>query len=108
MGEGDFIMPFNAAMRKATRKRYGDTIKVSLEVDETALKISATLMECLEDDPDALEYFNKLPGSHRNYYSKWIETAKTDATKAKRIAHALNAFSKKISFPQMMQAQKKE
>jgi hypothetical protein len=107
MGDGDFIMPVNAIMRKAIMKRKGDTVKVSFEVDETPLKISALLMKCLEDDPEALEYFNKLPGSHRQYYSKWIESAKTDATKSKRIALALNAFSKKMSFSQMMQLQKK-
>ncbi len=108
MGEGDFIMPFNAAMRKATMKRNGDTVKLSFEVDETPLKISAALLECLADDPDALAYFKKLPGSHQHYYSKWIESAKTDATKTKRIALAMNAFARKLTFSQMMQMQKKE
>ena len=59
------------------------------------------------DDPGALEYFNKLPVSHQNYYSKWIESAKTDFTKAKRIALTINACSKKMSFSQMMQQQKR-
>lgn len=108
MGGGDFIMPINAAMRKGTMKRKGDTVKVSLEADNTQLKISATLLECMEDDPGALEYFRKLPVSHQNYYSKWIESAKTDITKAKRIALAINACSKKMSFSQMMQLAKKE
>ncbi|MEP7163811.1 MAG: YdeI/OmpD-associated family protein [Ferruginibacter sp.] len=108
MGEGDFIMPVNAVMRKALLKRKGDAVKLSLDVDNTPVKISATLLECMEDDPGALEYFKKLPGSHQNYYSKWIESARTDTTKAKRIALAINAFSKKLSFSQMMQLQKKE
>jgi hypothetical protein len=108
MGEGDFIMPVNAVIRKAILKRKGDMVKVSLEVDTAPVKISATLLECMQDDPAALEYFNKLPGSHKNYYSKWIESAKTDVTKAKRIALTINAFSKKMSFSQMMQQQKKD
>jgi uncharacterized protein YdeI (YjbR/CyaY-like superfamily) len=62
----------------------------------------------MEDDPGALDYFKKLPPSHQNYYSKWIESAKTDITKAKRIALTLNACSKKMSFSQMMRLQKKE
>ena len=107
MGESDFIMPINAIMRKALMKRKGDTVKVSLEIDNATIKISTTLLECMEDDPVAFEYFKKLPASHQHYYSKWIESAKTDTTKAKRIALAMNAFSKKMSFSQMMQMQKK-
>ena len=108
MGEGEFIMPVNATMRKAILKRKGDTVKLALELDHAVLKISAALLACLEDEPDATEYFKKLPGSHQQYYSKWIESAKTDATKTKRIALAINAFSKKMSFSQMMQLRKKD
>ena len=41
MGKGDFIMPVNAALRKGIMKRKGDTVKLSLEVDNSQLKISA-------------------------------------------------------------------
>ncbi len=108
MGDGDFIMPVNAVMRKAIRKVKGATVVVEMEEDKTPQKISATLLACLEDEPAAKEYFTKLPGSHQQYYSKWIESAKTDSTKTKRIALALNAFSNKLSYSQMMQMQKKD
>jgi hypothetical protein len=49
-----------------------------------------------------------LPGSHRNYFSKWIDSAKTDATKTKRIAMAVNALSKKWGYPEMMRNSRKE
>jgi len=106
MGDGDFIMAVNAAMRKALMKRKGDVVKLSLEVDNAALKISAALLACMDDEPEAMAFFRKLPGSHQQYYSKWIESAKTDATKTKRIALAINAFSLKLSFAQMMRMQK--
>jgi uncharacterized protein YdeI (YjbR/CyaY-like superfamily) len=64
-------------------------------------------MECLADEPEAAAFFNSLPGSHQQYFSRWIESAKTDATKTKRIAMAINAFSKKLGYSQMMQLQKK-
>lgn len=107
MGEGDFIMAVNATIRKAIMKRKGDIVKLALEIDNTILKISPSLLACMEDEPEAIAYFKKLPASHQQYYSKWIEAAKTDATKTKRIALAINAFSKKMSFSQMMQMQKK-
>ncbi len=107
MGGGDFIMAVNATMRKVLMKRKGDKVKLALKVDETLLKISPALLACMEDDPEAFTYFNRLPGSHQQYYSKWIESAKTDATKTKRITSCINAFSRKMSFPEMIREQQK-
>jgi hypothetical protein len=106
MGDGKFIMPFNAAMRKATGKKLGDKIKVALEVDDRKLELSADLMKCLREDPMAMEFFSALPKSHQNYYSKWIESAKTKQTKTKRIVVSLIAFAKKQSYGEMMRGYK--
>lgn len=37
MGDGEFIMPLNATIRKAIRKRKGDKLKVQLEVDKAKI-----------------------------------------------------------------------
>ena len=108
MGAGDFIMPVNAVMRKAIRKKKGDMVELSLEEDAADIPLSPVLLECLSDDPEANEYFTSLPMSHRQYYSKWIESAKTDATKTKRIARCLHAFANKLSYSQMMRLYKNE
>jgi hypothetical protein len=102
MGDGDFIMPLNAAMRKAIRKRNGDKLLVSLEEDKSEFIFDADFIVCLEDDPPALKYFKTLSGSHQRYFSKWIQTAKTDATKAKRIAMAVNALARNMGYPEML------
>lgn len=106
MGEGNFIMPFNAAMRKGTRKKAGDTIQLELEHDKTELKISADFLECLADDPEASKYFNGLPKSHQQYYSKWIESAKTEPTKTKRIAIVVNGLARHMDFGAMLREQR--
>jgi hypothetical protein len=102
MGDGMFIMPVNAAMRKSLGKKEGDKIKVVMDIDERKLALSSDLMKCLKEEPDSLVYFKSLPMSHQNYYSKWIESAKTTATKSKRIVMALTAFSKKQVFSEMI------
>ncbi len=102
MGDGMFIMPVNAAMRKSLGKKEGDKIKVVMDIDERKLALSSDLMKCLKEEPDSLAYFKSLPMSHQNYYSKWIESAKTTATKSKRIVMALTAFSKKQGFSEMI------
>lgn len=108
MGGGDFIMPLNASMRKEIKKQKGATVRVSMEVDSNEKKPPAELMECLEDEPHAFEYFNSLPKGHQNYFTNWINSAKTDPTKAKRIAATLNALNKKWDFGQMIRAMKKD
>ncbi|MFP5042440.1 YdeI/OmpD-associated family protein [Parasediminibacterium sp. JCM 36343] len=102
MGEGDFIMAINATMRKAIGKIKGDTVKISLEIDENPYQLNADFIACLEDEPKATAFFNTLPKGHQNYFSKWIESAKTDETKAKRIAQSVNALSKKLGYAEMI------
>lgn len=108
MGEGNFILPFNASIRKATGKKAGDTVTIRFEVDERQLKISADLLRCLKDDPKAFAFFKKLPPSHQQYFSKWIEGAKTTATKTKRITMALIAFESGQGYSEMMRANKNQ
>lgn len=108
MGDGDFILAVNATMRKAIRKQKGATVAVRLTVDEEPILPSKDFMTCLHDEPAALNFFEKLPRGHQNYFSKWIDAAKTEPTRAKRIAQAVNALAKKLGFPQMLRAAKAE
>ncbi|WP_337043501.1 YdeI/OmpD-associated family protein [Emticicia sp. 17c] len=101
-GEGDFFMPINAKMRKGIRKKEGTVLIVSLELDESIFKISEDLLVCLEDEPKALEKFNKLSPSHQKYFSKWIEDAKTIETKSKRIAQAVQGLAMNMDYGTMI------
>lgn len=108
MGEGDFILPINAAIRKGTGKRKGATLKVQLEPDHSPINPPAELMECLQDEPEALKYFRSLPQSHRNYFTKWIESARTEPTKVKRIAMVVKTMVRKMDFGAMLREEKDE
>ena len=107
MGEGDFIMALNAIIRKAIKKNAGATVKVQMEIDNYEKPLSADFMECMEDESKALETFQALPKSHQKYFSNWIESAKTDATKAKRIAQAITALSMGLGFSEMVKMNQK-
>ncbi len=108
MGGGEFIMPLNADLRKKIGKRKGAQLSVQLQVDAAPFEMNADFIACLEDEPKALEKFNKLPGSHQRYFSKWIDSAKTEPTKAKRIAMAVDAIAKGWGFAEMLRAQRKD
>jgi hypothetical protein len=106
IGDGKFMLPINAAIRKATGKKSGDKLKVSFARDERKIILSADLMKCLKDDPEAMKFFKSLPGSHQKYFSNWIEGAKTAHTKTKRIVTCLTAFNKKMNYAEMMRSYK--
>jgi hypothetical protein len=94
--------------RIAIGKRYGAMVKVQLEEDKQPFKFNKDFMECLADEPAAKTFFNTLSGSHQRYFSKWIDSAKTDPTKTKRIAMAVTALSKKQGYPEMIRSHQKK
>jgi hypothetical protein len=108
MGGGIFIMAINAALRKAIGKRHGAMLKVQLQADESPFIFNADFIDCLNDEPTAKKFFETLPGSHMRYFSKWIDEAKTDPTKTKRIALAVTALSKKLGYGEMIRGQQKK
>lgn len=106
MGEGDFILPLNATIRKATGKEEGDLIQVQMEHDKRELILSSDFIQCIKDEPGAYDFFKTLPKSHQTYFSKWIDSAKTMTTKAKRITMAVIALANKQGYGEMIRANK--
>ena len=107
MGGGIFILPLNAALRKAIAKKQGAQLQVQLEEDTSAFVFNAAFLECLADEPAARDFFQTLTGSHQRYFSKWIDSAKTDPTRVKRISMAVNALARHWGYPEMIRASKK-
>jgi hypothetical protein len=108
MGGSVFIMALNASLRKGIGKRQGAMLKVQLEIDNRTYKLNTDLVACLADEPKAKTFFDKLPPSHQNYFSKWIESAKTEQTRTKRIAQTINAMSRGFGFSTMLKEEKKD
>lgn len=107
MGQGNFIMAINAAMRKGIHKNAGAMLQVTLEVDtDTAVIVPNDLQECFEYEPEALTYFNSLPEGHRRYFVNWINSAKTEPTRAKRILNTIKAMLHKWTYNQMVREMK--
>jgi hypothetical protein len=108
MGDGNFILALNADIRKKIKKQKGAILKVIMDIDTAPLKLNTDLMDCLRDEPDILSFFNSLTPGHRKYFSNWIESAKTEPTRTKRIAQALNAIGRHQGFGEMLRALKSE
>src|SRR5476651_602462 len=94
MGDGNFIMALKADIRKGIRKGEGAMLKVCLEHDtDYKVDIPADLQECFDDDPEAFQFYNSLAKSHREYFVKWINQAKTEPTRVKRVISTVNAMA---------------
>ncbi|MFN8237584.1 MAG: YdeI/OmpD-associated family protein [Chitinophagales bacterium] len=106
MGEGNYILPLKADLRKLTGKKAGAEVFVVLEKDETQYELNRDLMLCLQDDADALSFFTSLPHSHQNYFSKYVDAAKAPATKEKRIVQIVKAMLLKQDYAGMIRSAK--
>jgi hypothetical protein len=107
LGEGKFMLPMNAAIRKGTGKAAGDSVKVKLEVDARPIPLSRDLVNCLRDEPHAYTFFKGLTRGHQQYFSNWVDSAKTAQTKTKRITMAVVALGSRQGFSEMNQSNKR-
>ncbi len=60
---------------------------------ELPSKLPAYIQAALKKHPKALRHFESLPPSHRRRYFAWIESAKREETKLRRLKEALRLLS---------------
>lgn len=108
IGEGNFIIAINAELRKKLGKKEGAMVSLKIELDKSAPLQSEELMEALNDDKIAKKQFDSLLLSHRNYFHRYVYTAKGIDTKAGRIVNIINAMYKKQNFGEMLRSLKKK
>ncbi|TCZ64181.1 YdeI/OmpD-associated family protein [Flaviaesturariibacter aridisoli] len=104
MGEGAFILAVNAAMRKELKKERGAAVSVELSVDTDAFEVPADINECLADEPAAAAFFRALTPGHQRYFVRWVDSAKTEPTRAKRIAQMVDGLARGWSYGEMIRA----
>jgi len=103
MGNGNFIMALKAEIRKNIHKSKGAMLHVKIEEDaDYKVEMPEDLQACFDFEPEAFDFFNSLVKSHREYFIKWINGAKTDETRARRIINTVNAMLRKWSYNTMI------
>lgn len=97
LGKDGYIMIVNKEIREKIRKTVGDTVVVELELDTEprAVEIPKDFLLELEKNTDAKLEFEKLPYSHKKEYVGWINEAKKNETRQKRIAKAIEMLVSK-------------
>jgi hypothetical protein len=107
MGGGDFIIALKASLRKELKKEEGAILHLELEEDkEFKVEMPSDLELCLLEEKHCMENFMALPKGHQNYYINWLNTAKTEATRIKRLTQIVIAMDKKMDFGAMIRSNK--
>lgn len=106
-GDGSFILAVNASIRKALKAALGDVLHLNVEEDtDFEITIPADLELCLSEEPHLLERFLKFNKSNRNYFINWINSAKTEPTRTRRIAMTMEAMELGLDFGAMIRRDK--
>jgi hypothetical protein len=103
MGDGDFIMALNKELRKQLRKEAGAKVELHLAFDaDFKIEMPDDLEVCLADERALLAQFLSMPKSHQNYFINWLNSAKTEPTRTKRLVMIVNAMGNKWDFGTMV------
>ncbi|MFZ4507079.1 MAG: YdeI/OmpD-associated family protein [Fimbriimonas sp.] len=87
---GQFMLPLSAENRNAAGVAAGQTIDLTLELDteERVVEVPEDLRDALET-AGLIERFAKLAFTHQKEHVRAILEAKAEATRARRIARAI-------------------
>jgi bifunctional DNA-binding transcriptional regulator/antitoxin component of YhaV-PrlF toxin-antitoxin module len=97
MGGPHHIVGVPKGVRDKAGKNIGDTIEITVEADNTPREVvvPADLEAALGSDAEAKEFFDALSYTHRKEYVRWIETAKRDDTRARRVVKTMKMLKEK-------------
>ena len=88
---GEFLLGLNRAVREEAGVEAGDTVEVKLELDTAPreAEVPEALANALAEDSEARAAFDRLAYTRRKEYARWINEAKRDETRQRRVAQAL-------------------
>lgn len=87
MGTDCHIVPILKSIREKLGKEIGDSVDVEVFLDEEPrlVDVPQDVQMALEENPKAKEKFSSLSFSHQREYILWINDAKKEETRMRRI-----------------------
>lgn len=109
-GAGRYRMQFNAELRKASHADVGDLVSVELSPDRQSREIPVPpdLNAALRRHATARKAFEKAPPGYRRQILKWMDAAKSDMARARRIEVVMDRMLERAMLGSDRRAQKKK
>jgi Bacteriocin-protection, YdeI or OmpD-Associated/Domain of unknown function (DUF1905) len=88
---GESLLGLNRAVRQEAGVEAGDSVAVRLELDTAPREVDVpeALAAALAADDVARAAFEKLAYTHRKEFARWVDEAKRDETRGRRVAKTL-------------------
>ena len=88
---GEFLLGLSKETRGAAGVEADQEVRVTLALDteERTVEVPPALAEGLAGDAAAAAAWERLAFTHRKEFARWIEEAKRDETRSRRVAQAL-------------------
>jgi len=88
---GESLLGLNRAVRQEAGVEAGDSVAVRLELDTAPREVDVpeALATALAADDVARAAFEKLAYTHRKEFARWVDEAKRDETRGRRVAKTL-------------------
>jgi hypothetical protein len=99
MGGPCHILGVLKEIRQKIGKGPGEEVQITIEEDTEPrmVEVPGDLKEVLESNPAAWAFFQGLSYTHQREYVKWIEEAKREGTRQKRVARAVEMLQEEAS-----------
>jgi hypothetical protein len=98
---GRYLLPLRREIREACGLAPGMPLDVILTLDEEprTVEIPDDLAVAFADDPEARAVFDRLSFTHQREYVEWINGAKREATRTRRVAQTLEMLRNGVKTP---------
>ncbi len=98
-GDGTHYLVVKSEIRERIHAEAGQVVTIVLERDlgERVVAVPSDFRQALDAKSLVGPAFDALASSHRKEFVEWIDAAKTEATRAKRIQSALSMIAEKSS-----------
>jgi len=96
MGGDHHLLIILKEIREKIGKTFGDEVKISVEPDTEprVIEVPVELKKVFKTEKEAKALFDKLSYTHQREYVIWINEAKREETRARRVAQAIEMLKK--------------
>ena len=91
MGSECHMLLILKSIREQIAKTFGDEVEITVEEDTEprVVEVPTDLKQVFKSDPEAKAFFDKLSYTHQREYVTWIEEAKKEEIRNRRIEKAI-------------------